>query len=215
MDHLAQPSCRSRVTYSRLPRTLSRRVSSLVCQPCIAAEGTDGSFLLGPAGVRGTELLAGVPTAQFPGLGPEEVGSSLLGGGGVRGGPPLCGAPRLCEGGRCPCPLAVTFPPSQGLLCSFCCRWEEVTPKTGCPATPACSTTTSHCRHSPARSPTSAGSKTRTAVRQLRALEAGVPRGPFGSPVRSSPVQQQQPGGRWVLLQGRCFLAASAGRFLP
>lgn len=37
----------------------------------------------------------------------------------------------------------------------------------GCPATPACSTTMSHFRHSPAHSPTSTGSKTHTAVRQL------------------------------------------------
>lgn len=72
-----------------------------------------------------------------------------------------------CSEWLCPSPLAMMLPPSQGLLCLFCSRWEEVTLKMGCPATPTCSTTTSHFHHNPAPSLTSTGSRTRTAVRQL------------------------------------------------
>lgn len=108
---------------------------------------TDGGFPLGSAGGQGMELQPSTP--QPPG----RVGSSLLHGGHVA----------LCWG-TCAGPDTST---PQSLLCSFRCRWEEVTLKTGCPAPPACSTTMSHFRHSPAHSPTSTGSRTHTVVRQL------------------------------------------------
>ena len=127
----------------------------------------------------------------------KQVGSSLLharalGGGSVRGGhaaapQPGLRSPAAVLGVTVPMPTGRdTSPRLQSLLCLFCCRWEEVTPKMGCPATPACSTTMSHFRHSPAHSLTSTGSKTRTAVRQLctRArLRLACRRGNSGHPL--------------------------------
>lgn len=178
--------------------------------------GHRAAFCSAPAAVPGGELL-------LEQVGPSLLHAPALGAGSERGGcaaapqPGLRSPPGLCSGCLCPLPTGRdTFPP-QGLLCLFCCRWEEVTPKMGCPATPACSTTMSHFRHSPAHSLTSTGSKTRTAVRQLctrarfRLACPGGDSGPrFGPALCRSSL-----GGRWVLLQAGCFLVASAGQFLP
>lgn len=158
------------------------RMSSPVCQPCIQAEGgfsvagggsTDGGFLLGPADAQGTELLSAVSPPQSPTGSwsrwalPSRMATLWVEGVCEEGTRLrlrlLCGA----LGMTAPVPTGRDTSLPQGLLCLFCCRWEEVTPKTGCPATPACSTTMSHFHHSPAHSLTSTGSRTRTAVRQL------------------------------------------------
>lgn len=88
----------------------------------------------------------------------------------------------------------------------------------GCPATPACSTTMSHFRHSPAHSPTSTGSKTHTAVRQLcmRARLRLACRGgdwghPLGPALCSSSLGEDgcscEASASLQQLQGSCYLS--------
>lgn len=127
----------------------------------------------------------------------------------------VCGALWPCSAGMTPPrPTSHNTSPSQGSLCLCCCRWEEVTLKTGCPATPACSTTTSPFRHSPARSLTSAGSRTRSAVRQLCTLEIPLLGAWLGSPRRSRSSWGEVGALARLLLPCSSHRAASALSFL-